>query len=431
MDSNNSLQSTIVPSPEPVGEQAVSLPQPQNKRILWVLLACVVVALGGLALLVNYLFLVPPTFTNRQGGVIAPEPSSTPTPSPLTEMEGDGLFLRANSVIRISKGNQPISYGSGKVSAFSYNPASMQLVTLEGEPEINSANYPIITPNTVVLYDLKNNSRNVLFEIPIRRKTQSDYVVMLRAVGFSPDGLTLAITSSDSVWIYDIKTKTSTLVYSTPLTDEQLSTGVINVWGYGGPRFSPDKTKLLLSILQYEGAQSAILDLGTKKLAELPYQVGNGGGTFVIDWTAPTELLVLDTRFDADSIVKRVRLSDFSETMLGNYTGSLHSPVLRGNSLFFIRQTLAPFNSIEVTEPGIEELIRLNLETNQSTVLLSRQRVEEKGWQELFTHSTSLFLREYSHTKIGEQFQQFSTIFLVNEKSQPVLLEQVNSGKEL
>jgi hypothetical protein len=220
-------------------------------------------------------------------------------------------------------------------------------------------------------------------------------------------------------------------VYSTPLTEEQLTTGVINVWGYGSPRFSPDKTKLLLSILQYEGAQSAILDLGTKKLAELPFQVGNGGGNFVIDWSTSDQLLVLDTKYDGDSTVKRVRVSDLSEMVLQSYQGSIFSPVLRGNALYLIRQTLAPFNSIEVTEPGIEELVRLNLETNQSTVLFSRQRVEEKGWQELFTHSSSLFLREYSHKKTGTQMEQFSTIFLVNEKTQPVLLEQVNSGKEL
>lgn len=121
--------------------------------------------------------------------------------------------------------------------------------------------------NSVHLYNLQDSTDQEIFTYQTSKIDETTYAGVdfdaLRGFSITDDGQKVIITSNAKIWMYDIAAKATKQVYS---NQERAATSV-----FRDPLLSPDKSKIILTVGHSEGSSSAVLDLTTSTLIELPF----------------------------------------------------------------------------------------------------------------------------------------------------------------
>ncbi len=331
-----------------------------------------------------------PSTVEPSSSPFAVQNSASPSAAPFALKE-DIVFFRDNQVwIRRTNGNEAkIQISHDGIAGFAYSPVNKLLATLEGKKMRNENGYSWIEPAVVNLRSLNGNSVSSPQEIVrldvVKATASADYVVELRSVGFSPDGKILGITSSDSFWTYTVASQKLEQIFSRPIEPSQQNNRGI-VYAYRRPIFSFDGKHALLNRGYYEGADTIVVNLETKEIKELPFQAGNGGGDSVEAWTRTGDLVTTKNTWEdtqegqSVSTVRVVSFPSLEEKRSTRLDGMIYDTSFKGNTLYLLSKTTAPFESIDVKKPGIETVAGFDVDSGKMTPLTSRERVEQLSW---------------------------------------------------
>lgn len=165
--------------------------------------------------------------------------------------------------------SKKISNTNKGLFSFAQTPDAQTVVFISGEKKLGANNTSYIVPNTVALYSLKSDKTIKIFELQPESFTNSEYTLSIKDVGISNDGKKVAITTSDSLYIYDADTANLSQIFSFPIPSDNLEKRGI-VYSYSHPIFSPDKSKILLYKNYYETSSPVIAFLETKVIHEIP-----------------------------------------------------------------------------------------------------------------------------------------------------------------
>ncbi len=151
-----------------------------------------------------------------------------------------------------------ITQTNGSVSKVAYHTYTDKIAFIKGEVIQEHLKNKRIEPSSVHLI-----SRGIDKEIlSLTYSTNGDYTSQLRDLAFSNDGSLLAITTSDSVYIYTISTDQIKKVYTSEKFGHDL-------YAFLKPVFSPDNQHVLLTIGYQEGSSNSVLNLQTTVLTDL------------------------------------------------------------------------------------------------------------------------------------------------------------------
>ena len=105
-------------------------------------------------------------------------------------------------------------------------------------------------------------------------------------ISLSPDNNLIAITTSDSILIYDIKKDSLSKLY----TENEPADTSYTI--FDEVKFSPDQKHLLITKLHYEGQSTIIFNLDNNTITDTGY-FGYGYGVLALDWLSSDKLIGL------------------------------------------------------------------------------------------------------------------------------------------
>jgi hypothetical protein len=281
---------------------------------------------------------------------------------------------------------QQLTHTDSSIYTFRYSPANNLVAYVTGIKSTNENGYTSISPNKVILTTLDaDQSEKVIYELePFSPVPNSDYILQIRDLEFSDDGKLLAITTSDSLYIYNIKTNNTTNIFTIKPDLTGRGGGPNGVFAYYAPVISPDNSHVLVSLGLYEGGKQAVVNLNSKEITQLPYTTYISGER-VIGWKNPNTLIVINYNNISegnDSTSKIISLSwpGLGETeilvpkFVANGTG-----IISGNYLYFNTKSKVEsdkkFDNF-VAYDEFEHINKLDLTTLQVTELFSLQTAE-------------------------------------------------------
>lgn len=247
---------------------------------------------------------------------------------------------------------------------------------ITGEKTTNPNNYTYIIPSSVYVYLTDSGLGKKVYELTPKDFGQSDYAISIKDVEVSEDGSKVAITTSDSLFVYDVASQKLETVFSFPITTPEQSM----VYAYSDPQFSPDNTKILFRKGYYEGSSSAFVDLTNNEVKDLPYQAYTSGQT-TLGWLDNSTLIINkiqdgDTE-SASSTIQTVKLAEpDNQILVASLEGLIYSSYIFSDKVYAISlHQKMNYNVYPNANPPYSEnyfsVYEFNLQTKSSKLLHS------------------------------------------------------------
>jgi hypothetical protein len=366
--------------------------------------------------------------------------NSINTPSPQSQNISQdknvlAVFIRNRELWQLNQNQESKKITDTGSTVFAFDTLTEKnLLVFITEKLINhSSNFTEIEPDTVFLQKIGQPAEKI-FELQpkIVDPNFNDYKLQLRDVGFSKDGRFLAITTSDSLWLYDLTTKKQTNVF-TKIPD--LNKGA--VYAYSTPIFSPDNKQLILKRGFYEGSDQILVNLASGDIKELGYQ-SYVSGQIVIDWLNNQEILVSEytdvTSQDNISKLKITTLPDQKDQQTFEFEG-FASVVVNKNDLY-IATRLNKLHENNSFIDNFDSIIRLNLKTGEQKTLYSAKTTgidgSDKSVRNLKLASDKLLIGFYQAGHTPKGFYNIYSLDISGKTEQPeIKLVQENASLEV
>jgi hypothetical protein len=269
------------------------------------------------------------------------------------------------------------------VDTFDFHPETQMVAYITGQ------RYPgndYENTRKVILYNLKTDEKKTIYQKE-NEKRGVEFVDSLADVGFSKDGNLLAITTSESLMLYNVAEN----ILTNSFTKERNDKGIGGIWGYYNPRFNNGNTKILLDLGFWEGKGVAIYHLVSNQLTTLPY-TGYATGASVVNWYNGKLLLTKWGEPDSGSVnissnFYLVTLPELTEEFLFR-TGTDWTPsLLHNNLLYVLSETNESSNEWVCNNVGeaykvttkYQNLYKYDIPANQLTKLLTVDATESSG----------------------------------------------------
>lgn len=286
---------------------------------------------------------------------------------------------------------QPVTDSNTPVYRFDQSHNGSVIAYISGENVTNDNQYAYIDPTAVRVNIPSTQLDKEIYALQptIPDKTLGDYVLQIRDVQVTKDGRYVLISTSDSIFRYDVATDELTPVLANPILDfSTFNQG--SVWGYSHPQLSPNASQLVFRIGHYEGFSTGLLDLNTNSETELPFS-GYTGGERVEDWLSDTRLLLQN--YEGPWIPReQSRLSSVDannptdRTVLAEFSGTIEQSVLAGDTVYALIFDIVPSQDIPPEEgytDSVNRIVKIELLTGELTELYSSvQRNVDQGVQE-------------------------------------------------
>ncbi len=228
-------------------------------------------------------------------------------------------------------------------------------------------------PSMAILYDLNTNQTTQIHEIQFSAAANNpDYRTEFKDIRFSPDGSLLALTSNDSIWTYDIKSKAINQVVNLPVDPGER--GI--VYALANPLISPDNKFIFFVKGYYEGASQSFVNLSSKAVTDPTDYSFYTSGQKVINWLSPSEIIV--HKYDdvtQDQTKAEFQLVSFPTlTVSKSFTveGNLYSSDLSNRILYLLTQTRKDngkkVNDFPILDSYVN-IIKLDMNTGEQTIL--------------------------------------------------------------
>ncbi len=367
----------------PVTELTQIVPQhpKSSKNTNWILLLALIVTLSFTAFFAyqnNRLHqqlnqLVSTQQPSGQNDQISPTPTHIAS-RPL-------IFKSYNELWQLSPDNKKtqLTQSNGGVVTYAQSPSTPHVAYIHGQKKSNTSGYTWIEPYQVFIINTETNKTTSIYSMAPSRPVGAslEFQDQLQDLSFSADGELLAITTSQSLFIYNTTNSTLTQIFSLPYEGRDTVSGIFS---YSHPRFSPDKTKLLLKIGYFEGGSSMVVDLATKQTHLTNYLVGYDGGKTPIDWVNNQQFLIQDssqvnqdqpTRTDLDLVTFPGFQEQTLVQILPNPGGIQQIFQSEDKTTYLLRQSYDP--NTKTTSYLLDKLNTSTGEITQTASLLSNQ----------------------------------------------------------
>lgn len=347
------------PNPEP--------PAPKAKKSIFPVLMLLIILVGVAAAGVFFW----PQIKDRLLTQSSPSPTpdlSVSSPSPVAMVGSDALAYLKNSDVYL--GEEKLSTSS---AVFKYaHPSNLDyIVYIEGTKIEVPSGQPYIEPNKVKVVNTASKETTTIFELTPTSPfgNNPDYKIMIRDIGISSAGETIAITTSDSIYFYSLATKQLEKVYENKLS----SVTAGSVWGLHNPLFSPDDKKIILTLGHYEGSSQGLFNIETKALTELPYEAYISGEK-VVGWTGNSEMLVItytdQTAENVETVFSKVPVDTLAKSEIAKLPYGWIDVKVAGNTAYLLgtSSTLAGKGPNDVDLYNrFQHIIKVNLQSGQYT----------------------------------------------------------------
>ncbi len=318
----------------------------------------------------------PPTATATPT-VILPTPTAYVFPTAAAPLDGSFVFIQDGDLFWYSDGNITQLTEGPPIFAFDYHPETGRVAYIVGYEQPADYNTAQLAPTHAHLVDLSTGQYTQILELPTQWFPHALFVRELEDVGFSPDGSLLAITSSESLWVYELASGQLSQVFSFPVTE-----GVFpEVYAYENPLISPDHRYVILKQLYMEGGHNALADLSSPgqvtKLSDFLLWVG---GKEAVAWLSPDRLLVEDkveSSTDARGYQVSIQIVGFPDLAMiqsFDFTGGALALTTRlhQGAAFVLFQIFEPSDEVRGNYRVYYDhryLYRLDLDTGERTLL--------------------------------------------------------------
>lgn len=245
---------------------------------------------------------------------------------------------------------------------------------------------------SVYIYDIGSKEEKKIYQFKSFQYDNQEYVHELEDLGFSEDGDFLAITTSESLILHDLKTGNQTKVFQNTRRLSNKSIG--GIWGYERPRFSPDNSRIIVSSQYYEGNGTYLINVKSKTFKKLPYDFYDD----VIDWYGDKMIVTKKTHNpinpgEVEKTLTRIYLvspDSLKEELIGNLNGDFYGKKIidKDYKNFLIGTTSYVANEGFINcysgrpDPFFTyyfDLVLFNLETGENKVLMSVDHNNSKG----------------------------------------------------
>jgi len=296
-------------------------------------------------------------------------------------------YEKINRVFDLSKIVNSLTKTDDEYVLNSHSPSLSQsgtmvaYLTSKGETEETEVRY-------VHLYSFDTKENSIVYQFTTKTfPNDFDYNHEIVDVGFSNDEQTLAITLSNGMYLYNIKTRGLTEAFLFP--GYKKSERIDGVWSYSSPRFSNDDSKIILTRGYWEGGDDVLFDTVTKQIVELPYK-SYGVGTYTLGWYK-NNMIVRETNLNEskEDVVRIVSYPSMVESTLLRFEGSTDSPsiYINGDVLYVLKSKRVPSGqkvchnkgSLYEVDSRLETLSVINLDTKEKKDVLTVDATHSSG----------------------------------------------------
>lgn len=252
----------------------------------------------------------------------------------LVYLKDEGLWVLDSS------GNSKQITSSGQF-VYRYNSSADNslIAYVLGEKVTNENNSASIIPNSVYIYLSGKDETKKIYALVPKRIPDSLYSLIIKDVGVSKDGTKVAITTSDSLLLYDVFSDNLQEIFSYAV---KFSTETVVFRSYNHPIFSPDNSKIVFMKGYYEEGTYGFVDLSTKNVQDLPY-AGYVSGKRVIGWFDNSSLIVDEYENDPPSnMTSKITVAELSNssklTFLTDLEGFASTVILANNKIYATKE---------------------------------------------------------------------------------------------
>lgn len=276
----------------------------------------------------------------------------------------------------------PVSSKIVNFSGYSYSPKLNKIAYIDSfEDEKNKET------DIIYLHDVKTGQKEKLYEMNVEKiDSRGEYEKRITGVSFSHDSSKLAVTTGESLVIYDLGTKTSETIF-----DEDRDAMSFGVFSYTIPYSWPNNNKILLWEGYYEGRGASLYDLSTKQKISLNYMVYYMGESVlgIIENELIVSKVVVNSteKFeDFKSEIYAVDINTLEEKLLTTVKGSVFEGKVSANGKIYLIQETHYENDAYYCHNGkssgkqntyVYSIIKLDPKTKAVTELL---KVDKKSY---------------------------------------------------
>ncbi len=283
----------------------------------------------------------------------------TPTPP---SIDATFVFYREDELWAKDKSgsSRKITKTDGSIYAFDYSYSREKVAYITGTKKTNENNYTNIEPESVHLYSLDTSSDATIYRLTPKILAGNGYSEQIIAIKFSPDGSILAITTTDSMYFYDVQGGSLQKVFSKP-TD--LSAGIgSRVYGYHDPLFSPSNSYVVLEAGYYEGSGQDVVNISTGEVTDLPYS-SYSSGEVVLGWVSETHFIIAEFESEKPISLYKVAFPSLEKKLITNVNYSFSQGFLYNDHAYIVAYSLNAENKnnnvvikVNLTDGDINEL---------------------------------------------------------------------------
>lgn len=275
---------------------------------------------------------------NESEAEVTVQPTIT-TSEPLSKITDNIAFLRDGELwLHNSDGQSEQLSGSDRgVRVYDQKFNTEMIAFTEGEKGSVYGNYYYnVTADSVYIYTSDDDQLQKIYEYKPITYPNSEYQLILRDVAISNDGSKVAITTSDSLLIYDVSKGTLETIFSYPV-DNPLRP---DVFAYSDPMFSPDNNHIVFSKGYYEGYSYGLVNISSKVVTDLPFS-GYIGGPTILGWFDNSTLLLQTYdetgEYEFTPSLKSVKLSDLDNlTTIHELKGEIQSSIIHSDKIYLV-----------------------------------------------------------------------------------------------
>lgn len=278
--------------------------------------------------------------------------------------------ITVNGIDYIIPENSQEVYNEG----ISYSPKLNKVAFIKRERALDNS-----FTDLVYIKDLATDLEELIFtmkQVPV--ESRGEYIKRITGVGFSKDSTQLAITTGESLMLYNLTTRQIEKIFEEPHDPKGFG-----IFAYSIPFGWPISNKILLNEGYYEGIGAAIYDLNNKSLKSLNYSM-YGFGEKILD-VFNNNLVVSKVKSSEAqgenyiSEIYLVNIDTLSEQLLSTYSGQIsYGEVSESGKLYFIRHqeeesdTYYCYDGKPSSRRRIytDSLIRYDIQTGEQTDLL-------------------------------------------------------------
>jgi hypothetical protein len=388
----NTIETVPEITPEPVIQKTpVVQSKPNYWKIICLILLVIVLILGGvLALIMKYQNsskeILPKALEESKKDVITESDKITPLPTPdFSKNKPDLVYLKDGGLwLSDSSGNSK-RITNTEQSVYLYEASTNNSIIVYANKE-KPTNNEYTLPNSVYIYFLQTEETKIIYELKPQVVPDTEYYISIRDIGISADGTKVAITTNDSLFLYDVLSGSLKEIFSYPV---KFPTTEVPILAFTSPTFSPDNSKLFFHKGYIEGGSYGWVDLTTKKVTNLPYS-GYISGKRIIAWFDNSSLIIDEYEMDPPSslsskiLVERL-LDQTQLNFLVNFNGSTSSIIYVNNKLYAIKEnnTIVEFDLN--TKKLRDTYINKEDHFNGRLVVLSKLKTSLNGDKLFFT----------------------------------------------